>query len=559
MSNTQNRVLIVDDSPAMLRILAKLLEKENYVVSQAENGVQAIEMIRQDCPDYLITDWEMPYLDGLGLCRALRQLQLPHYLYVLFATGRSDTDDIVQALEAGADDFITKPIQPGELLARMRSGGRVLALERKLFDLAQTDPLTGIPTQRSFHDRFAAEWSRSGRYCLPLTCVMFDIDFFKKINDTLGHPAGDKVIRAVADNLRNNCRTSDVYCRYGGEEFCALLPETTETQAIIWADRLRTVIAGTEIQLDDGQIIHCHASFGVAERMDDTESPAALLDMADQALLVAKRSGRNRVVAFGAVNAGSDIDLPSASGHGAVFAGVTAKDAMATVVAHLHCDRTIAEAAEFFLEHRISSAPVVDDAGRLVGMLSEKDLIGVVLTPDAWRQPIREVMKGNVVSFEEETPVITIYDFLCRVTIRRVVIVKQGYPTGVISRGSLLQWFRNWAHFNLQSTAPEHLSTLERVLDGPDRLAETTSAIVKESMQLHERLSGETSEFLPSLVGGTSRLQDLIADLLVRARKLGHAADRRRAANSTIDNPMLMGAGAAPATHGAPPIEVGMD
>lgn len=443
MHSSAQKVLLVDDDPAMLRLLARWLENAGYQVATAADGSVALEAVASCAPHFIVTDWQMPNIDGVELCRRLRSLQLPHYVYIIFVTQRAASDDIILGLEAGADDFLAKPVEKGELLARLRSGSRVLELENRLQELAYTDALTGIPTRKTMLDRFEAEWSRAQRYRLPLSCVMLDIDFFKRINDVFGHTSGDQVIRTIANVLASSSRASDIICRYGGEEFCALLPETTEPEALIWAERVRKLIGEQNIAAS-GRQLRVTASFGVAQCLTDTVSPAELLDLADQAMLIAKQSGRDRVCAFSALGTTSGVKSSGATGPGGVFNKVVARDVMTELTSCLHEQTSVGEAARHFLDTRINSAPVVGSDGKLVGIVSEKDLIGVMLEAGAWQSPIREVMKKSVVCYDLETPVLAIYDFLCRVSIRRVVIVKDGVPRGVISRGSLLQWFSNW-------------------------------------------------------------------------------------------------------------------
>ena len=237
MTPANYRVLLVDDDPAMLRILSKWLAKAGYPVRTAVDGQEALEAIELECPDFLVTDWEMPRLDGLELCRRAREMLLPHYVYIIFLTVRTGAKEMITGLENGADDFLTKPVTEGELLARMCSSLRVLELERRLSVMAHTDSLTGLLTQRSFYESLEKEWHRAKRFHLPLSCVMMDLDFFKQVNDVHGHQAGDSVLKFVAELLVDNCRASDTVCRYGGEEFCTILPETNENEAVVWAER----------------------------------------------------------------------------------------------------------------------------------------------------------------------------------------------------------------------------------------------------------------------------------------------------------------------------------
>ncbi len=292
------RVFVVVDDPALLRLLSKILESAGFKVQQAEDGLQAIEAIRNDPPDFVITDWDMPVINGIKLCEMLRRESLPHYVYIVLLTARSQTQDMIRGVAAGADDFSSKPVIAGELLARLQAGARVLELEHRLSVLARYDPLTELLNRRTFFEIIEKEWSRSVRHGYPLSCVMIDVDFFKRINDTYGHLAGDAVLKAISSRLDNCCRKNDCVCRYGGEEFCVLLPDTDEQGAVHWAERCRQEIAQRPC-LANQQSIQLTISLGVAQRCDDTQNPERLLDLADQSLLAAKRGGRNRVVVFG--------------------------------------------------------------------------------------------------------------------------------------------------------------------------------------------------------------------------------------------------------------------
>jgi len=298
MDTSFRTILLVDDDPTMQEFLTNVLESAGYVVRLATSGEQAFDAVQEECPYFVITDWSMSPVNGIEFCRLLRKTDLPHYVYVVLLTGKSKTDDIVTGLSAGADDFITKPVSRGELLDRLQAGARVLELESRLSELARSDPLTGVLNRRTFHQLLEMEWSRSIRYRHPLSYVILDVDFFKKINDSYGHLAGDSVLKSLASLLCELCRQPDYVCRYGGEEFCILLPETDVDGAHLWAERCRAAVAATEFSFG-GHDISVTASYGVAQRNDDTESAEELLDSADRALFVAKRSGRNRVSVFG--------------------------------------------------------------------------------------------------------------------------------------------------------------------------------------------------------------------------------------------------------------------
>lgn len=540
MNSNITSVLLVDDDPAMLRLLARWLEVAGYAVRTASDGNEAKIAIESQCPQIIVTDWEMPGLDGHELCRWVRAQTLPHYVYLMLLTVRSGLDDLVRGLDSGADDFLKKPIDRDELIARLRSAGRVLELEQRLSILARCDGLTGLPSRRTFFEFLQREWSRSQRYHFPLSCVMVDIDYFKRINDLYGHAAGDEVIRRVGECLADGCRNSDVVCRYGGEEFCLLLPETNEDNAAIWANRIRQRLSEMVIEYGD-QNLHITASFGIAQRMDDTTSPEQLVDMADQALLVAKRSGRDRVVNFHLL-ADAKPKSTNSTSPSVLLQDVAARQVMTTLVAGLHQEDTVDVALRHFLRFRIAIAPVVDGDGKLVGVLSEKDVMAAMLQANWWQLKIADVMKTNVVCYEEDTPALSIYEFLCRVTLRAAVIVKHGAPTGLITRGSLLRYFINSLGVSGQLPTDGECSTSTAKSPATDmqrRILQTVQAVNDEALDLRERLAAVdeddlSQELIPCLVGGASRIQELANDLLACSRFAGELA-------TSTEHAMLLG------------------
>ncbi len=514
-----NRVLVVDDDPAILQLVQRILSKAGFDVTTCLHPAEALSLIEQQCPDYVITDWVMPEMDGPTLCRKVRTADLPHYVYILFLTGKSSGQDIIEGLESGADDFVIKPIRPGELLARLKAGARVLSMERQLQDLIQTDPLTGTMTRRAFERQAEREMVRARRYNLDLACVMVDVDFFKKINDTYGHPVGDQVLTAVGELLLRSTRRSDLVARYGGEEFCVLLPETDEENAAYWADRTRQALKQLIFHAGEkNKTFHISASFGVSCRLADTGHHTTLIDMADQALLVAKQSGRDRVVCFSQLHEDQNIQLEQDASQDPLE-GVPASAVMSPLVCMLKATDPVWQAADLFLRFRINSAPVTDDDGKLVGILSEKDILAALSQPDVWKQPVAKFMRTEVVCYEEDTPARKIQEFLCRVSIRRVVVVQNGRPVGIISRGSFLRWYINW----LTTHDPEAVASGDQQLHR--RMAQARSnvrlaaeAIIQQASQLKQSSSQTQAEFLPELIDRASAIQELVNDMLAESR-----------------------------------------
>jgi diguanylate cyclase (GGDEF)-like protein len=529
MSSTPRIALVVDDDLAILRLMRAWLASAGYTVMLAEDGNQAKDIIELHQPHLVISDWEMPSCTGLELCKWIRSQTLPHYTYIIIQTVRSGSDSVVNALDAGANDFMQKPVSKAEILARLRAAERVLDLEAELSKLAKTDPLSGLATRRTFQDQLGREWRRAQRHFFPLSCVMIDIDFFKRINDTYGHSAGDEVIKHIADLLQASVRSSDLVCRFGGEEFCVLLPETDEQQAHLWAERVRAKIESTPAVIGKMNL-NITASIGVAQRMADTKTPEELIDMSDQALLVAKNSGRNRVLSFTSLGC-STTESSNDFSPEELFRGLPAREAMTPLLAGLQADETVRSAVQFFLRFRVASAPVVDKSGQLVGILSEKDLMAIMLLPQWWLTPIRDVMKSNVVCYEEDTPAIRIYEFLCRVSIRTAVITRNGKPTGLINRGSLLRWFANSQTACQRDIAASATSEPDEAalpgLDAREQLRGTSVALVEETTRLRaelERLA--TEDVTSSIIGGASRIQELVNDLLTNCNYISPADQR---------------------------------
>lgn len=301
---TEIRLLLVDDNALERRFMQVLLRSEGYVVETASDGEEALAKILNGRFHILVTDWEMPGMDGATLCRRVREANLPTYLYTLLLTGHSAAD-VVAGLEAGADDYLRKPPSKPELLARLKTGARIVRLEQSLCDarekvqrLSVTDALCGTFNRRYLDDQLGKEVERARRYQRPLSIVMADLDLFKRVNDERGHQAGDEVLRFFAALLLSSIRTNDWVVRYGGEEFVIVLPETDSAGAAAAAEKIRAQCANSTVPTSTGNL-RITASFGVVALGPTSDSPAAvgesLLRQADAALYSSKRQGRNRV------------------------------------------------------------------------------------------------------------------------------------------------------------------------------------------------------------------------------------------------------------------------
>jgi diguanylate cyclase (GGDEF)-like protein len=289
-------IILVEDDQHVSHLLSRQLQRAGYTTKHASTIREARELFRETPWDLAILDRGLPDGDGLELCHELRGSS-PHG-YILMVTGNDSDEAKLQGFELGADDYVTKPFQLDELLARVRAGVRIVALQKALLDtnhrleeLSLTDGLTRVANRRAFDERLKDAIEHARRYERPLSLVMVDVDHFKTINDTHGHDAGDRVLRKVADVLADSSRHSDFVARIGGEEFAVLLPETALFEAMQFGEKLRCNIAIAPMATGSVTI-----SIGVANMPHSrVTTPNELFRAADQALYRAKANGRNRV------------------------------------------------------------------------------------------------------------------------------------------------------------------------------------------------------------------------------------------------------------------------
>jgi len=303
--SARNTVLIAEDDPLFRRILERWFQQWDYRVTAVENGLDAWEVLqRDDAPQLAILDWMMPGMDGIELCRRIRSRDQSPYRYVLLLTAKDDKQDVIAGLEAGADDYLTKPFDVDELRARVRAGKRILDLQAALIhaqdDLqsaALHDSLTGLWNRGAILDLLRREVCRRQRTGDALGVMMVDIDYFKKINDTHGHLIGDAVLQEVTRRLAADVRPYDVVGRYGGEEFLIVFPGCNMPDLVVGAERLRHCIADQPIETSVGQI-PVTLSLGLAsveQGENEILGCESFLQRADAALYAAKARGRNRV------------------------------------------------------------------------------------------------------------------------------------------------------------------------------------------------------------------------------------------------------------------------
>ncbi|MGB3209155.1 MAG: diguanylate cyclase [Desulforhopalus sp.] len=310
--------LAADDDPMTLIYLKKMLARENRTLLTAENGIQALEMAAEHRPHLLITDWRMPGMNGIDLCRTLRKKTATQHMYIIMLTCNETEDELVQAFDAGADDYIVKPFTPKVLQARISSGERLIlhqqtihrdretiqqyaarlaTANQKLQNMAMTDFLTGLPNRRNALLRLKNLVAETRRYGEPLSCLMIDIDNFKNINDTYGHDCGDIVLKQLSKLLEEKARSYDIVSRWGGEEFLIICARSGPTDSSQLAERLRRTVEEHTVSLSDEVGTRVTISVGIATWSPDLQNEDELIKEADTLLYLAKKNGRNRVEA----------------------------------------------------------------------------------------------------------------------------------------------------------------------------------------------------------------------------------------------------------------------
>ena len=299
-------MVVVEDDPNYREVLASALARGGYEVQSAADGAAGLVLIRKWLPDAVLLDWVLPILDGGALTRAIKSDPVLSRVFVIIASARGEGPMRAEGIEIGADDYLVKPVDIGELLARLHSGLTLRRLQaeleeknRELARLAATDPLTGLPNRRSFDAYLERQAVGARRYADALSLVLLDIDEFKAVNDRFGHDVGDEVLREVGRRLREACRAGDTVARIGGEEFALILTRTSADGALTAAERTRSLISDAPVATSAGAL-EVTVSAGVAWAGEETGLDARqLYRSADEALYAAKRQGRNRVASSG--------------------------------------------------------------------------------------------------------------------------------------------------------------------------------------------------------------------------------------------------------------------
>ena len=299
------RILIVDDSRLIAHVAKTILTKQGHEVILAQDGLAGLQAAKSEHPDLILLDLIMPVMDGYQVCQGLKGEDSTKEIPIIMLTSKAEPADKVKGLELGALDYVVKPFDEGELIARVNIQLRLKQLyealqekNRQLRELANRDGLTGLYNHRYFHEQLSKDFLRAKRYHESLSCILLDIDYFKKFNDTYGHQTGDIVLSTLGQVIRDSIRDSDFAARYGGEEFALVLYHADRPTAVNVAERLRQMVEHCEVR-DKDHVLHVTISLGVATfPHEQISNPKQIVECADKALYKAKENGRNRVEYF---------------------------------------------------------------------------------------------------------------------------------------------------------------------------------------------------------------------------------------------------------------------
>ncbi len=295
------KVLIAEDNAVSAQILQENIKDWGYEVVLAMDGKQAWQALQDEEIGLAVLDWMMPKISGIKLCKKIRQIDYQNrnqeYTYIILLTAKDEQKDLIEGFSAGADDYITKPFNPLELKARLKTGKRLIDLQRQLQELANRDGLTGLWNRKRMYRILEKEINRTQRMTQPLAIIMIDIDNFKRINDTHGHQSGDAVLQVVSSILKKRVRSYDEICRYGGDELLIILPNCNLRETNKIAERLRQAVSYQKVNTENAVLDITISLGGVStgsKRID--LKPEALVSKSDEALLEAKNKGRNCIV-----------------------------------------------------------------------------------------------------------------------------------------------------------------------------------------------------------------------------------------------------------------------
>jgi diguanylate cyclase (GGDEF)-like protein len=400
----------------------------------------------------LLVDESLAAEDGVALVRKLARNAAQREIVVILMVSEPTSDTVLEALEAGVDDFVAKPVVYGELLARLRAAARILEYERRVRRQRGRDPLTGAANREALLARLNLELHQGGAKTGSLACVAIDLDYFARVNLERGRAVGDDVLRRVAEALEDGRGHDEIVAHLGSGRFAVFLPGRSELDAAAWAETIRGKLAGLAIPCAE-TTISITASLGVYACHRGIRTAEEILDHAEQALAAAKRSGRNCVARFGEFATEQQV-WDELAAPGKLFERTVARDVMTPSTCVLRSQATAEHAAHIFSRARLPLLPIVDEAGALVGALTEDQGLGE-LAEQQPQQPVEEVMVRTLPRVDEDASLASILEFFGRdPSSVAIVLGGRGQPVGYITRDSLTALIRPVTYERFAATGP---------------------------------------------------------------------------------------------------------
>jgi len=444
MNRKALKILLIEDDLGDRVLVERTLQKgrQAFSLTHCESLADALVNLARESFDVALLDLSLPDSFGLTGMHRIHE-QFPDLPFVVL-TGLADDNLALQSLEQGAQDYLVKGTTNPEILERtllyaiqrqqIKTENRCLIQRMKA--LVNHDSLTGALNRQAFTASLEREWNRAERHQLQLSCAMLDIDFFKRVNDSHGHAVGDLALKEVTRILQEQIRITDYLGRLGGEEFCVLLPETGEQDALLWAERAREKIAESTISFDGGEL-RLTVSFGVSSRQGTAVSAQQMLEYADEAMLLAKQRGRNQVFGY------HGMHEQSTNSESTLWEGVTIRDLLPDLRPSIAQNQPVATAIQSLKKHRVDWLVVQNSAGEITGIIRQVDVVSASFVKGKPDGLVADLMQTGLPAFAPETSAREVGEFLCRAGVWKVFVVEGKRIVGIVTRADLFHWLAN--------------------------------------------------------------------------------------------------------------------